>query len=161
MVSGPQGPPPQPVQTTWHGVVRIEWVQAAALDEFAAAQSRLSQPLAAFSFFGGATLGTVPSLSGNHPAWITYLLVTEAVAAVAALIVWLARRPRLGRARAALGVNRIVQTQDYGSPPPTSRDGPPAVQDQIAQSTGGPEASINVLPTERGGPPPLAPDPGA
>jgi hypothetical protein len=163
---GPQHPaaapimPPHPT-VTWHGTVRTEWLPASALDEFATASSRLSVPLGALTFFGGTALATLPSLGSTNPAaWVAYVFAAEVVATIIALIVWLARRPRLGRARAALGTNRIVRVEDYG-PPPTSREGPPPVQDLAAQTTDRPRASINVLPTEREGPPPLIPGPGA
>ncbi len=145
--------PPNP-RVTWYGKIRTEWVDGRAVDEFVTALSRLRWSREATVFFGSVSLATLPSVgSKDRASWLVVLFGIEAIASIVATIVWLSRRPRLARARGALGTNRLIREEDYGAPPPTKRDGPPPVQDNLAQAAESPRTSINEQPTQRTGPP--------
>lgn len=149
--SGSSGPPTPVVR--WEGTVRRDWVPGTAIAEYQEATTRLSRPWTCMIFFGGAALSTLPAIAPKDtPGWLVLLLIAEVVAALVSAVVWLARRDRVTRARVLLAENTITEVQEYGSPPPTAREGPPPEQLQLAQAAQDPQVSGEPPPTRREGP---------
>lgn len=104
-------------------------------------------------FFAGAGLATLPALAISPPIWVFLLLVGEAVVAVVACIIWMARAPRLQRAKAAVQANKIVRVEDYSQPPPTAREGPPPEESLVVGAEDGVRVELVPPPSVREGPP--------